>query len=159
MKISKIRRIKNKTNYRKRLILLKSKSPRLVIRKTNKYINIQIIESKNALDKVLFHVCSKELLKYGWPKEKKGSLKSLPAAYLSGFLLGKIAKDFKKIVILDTGLIPSTKGSRIYAAVKGAFDSGIKINFNEKIMPSKDRIEGKSIGLSEIFEKVKNNIK
>lgn len=155
MKIDKRRRIEFKTNYNKRLKLLKGKSPRLVIRKTNRYMILQIIESKNAQDKVIYFASTKDLLKSGWPKEREGSLKSLSAAYLTGLLLGKKAGKLKKRLIVDTGLIPSTKGSRIYAAIKGIADSGIEINYNEKIMPEMERIEGKTNKLDEIFKKVK----
>jgi len=160
MKIDKKRRIKYKTNYKKRLILLKGMSTRLVTRKTNRYIIIQLIESKNALDKVICSVSTKQLLKFGWPENKEGSLKSLPAAYLGGYLIGKKAKGIKNRIILDSGLIPSTKGSRIYAVIKGAFDAGLKINYNEKIIPTKEMIEGKNTNIGEgIFNKVKGAIK
>ena len=92
-KLDKRRRREGKTNYRKRLSLLKSESPRLVVRKTNKYIILQIVESEKAQDKVIFTVSTKELLKHGWPEEKKGSLKSLGAAYLAGLLIGKKSKE------------------------------------------------------------------
>lgn len=158
MKINQRRRREFKTDYRKRLKLLKSQSLRLVIRKTNKYIILEIIESKNAQDKVLYYVNTKELLKFGIPEDKQGSLKSISAAYLGGFLLGKKA-NIKEKVILDSGLIPNTKGSRIYAAVKGVSDAGIKIPYNEKIIPPKEIIEGKNTKIgSEIFNKVKNSI-
>jgi large subunit ribosomal protein L18 len=159
MKLDKRRRIENKTNYHKRLILLKGKSPRLVIRKTNKYVILQIIESKNAQDKVVCSVSTKDLLKSGWPKEKQGSLKSISAAYLAGLILGKKAGKLKDRVIVDTGLIPNTKGSRIYAAVKGVADSGIEINYDEKVIPKMEKIEGKAHKLEEIFKKVKGAIK
>lgn len=147
-----------KTNYNKRLKLLKGKSPRLVVRKTNRYISLQIIESKNAQDKVIYFASTKELLKSGWPKDKKGSLKSLSAAYLAGLLLGKKAEKLKGRVIVDTGLIPNTKGSRIYAAIKGVADSGIEINYNKEIMPAMERIEGKTHKLDAIFNKVKGAV-
>ena len=155
-KINKKRRRQAKTDYKKRLALLKSKSKRLVVRKTNRYIILQIIESKYAKDKVLYSVNTKELLRLGWPEEKKGSLKSISAAYLGGLLLGKKAKGLNEGVILDIGLIPSTKGSRVYSAVRGASDSGIKIKYNEKVIPSIDRISGKHIGLNinPIIEKI-----
>jgi len=153
-RVSRSRRIKGKTNYHKRLILLKSESPRLIVRKTNRYIILQVVESNEAQDKVLFSVNSKELLKYGWPNEKSGSLKSLSAAYLSGFLIGKKSKnELNKRIVLDTGLIPSTKGSRVYAVVKGLVDSGIEINFNEKVIPKMDKIEK-----LEFFNNVKETI-
>lgn len=158
MKLNKRRRIEYRTNYRKRLVLLKGKSPRLVIRKTNKYIILQIIESKNAQDNVIYTVNTKELIKYGWPKEKEGSLKSLTASYLGGLLLGKKAKVLKERLILDTGLIPNTKGSKIYSAVKGVMDSGLNINCDKEVMPTKDMIEGKNNKLTEIFTKVKGEI-
>ena len=159
MKLDKRRRIENKTNYNKRLKLLKGRAPRLVVRKTNKYILLQIIESKNAQDKVIYSVSTRDLLKSGWPKEKQGSLKSLGASYLAGLLLGKKVGKLKERVILDTGLIPSTNGSRIYAAIKGVADSGINIPYDEKIIPPMERIEGKAQKLDEIFKKVKGAIK
>jgi len=153
MKIDKKRKRQRKTNYTKRLILLKGKSARLVTRKTNRYIIAQIIESDDAQDKVLYSTNSKELLKLGWPENKKGSLKSLTAGYLTGLLLGKKAKDLKKRVILDTGLIPNTKGSRVYAVVKGFSDAGIEIKFQEEIIPPKEKIEDK-----QFFNTIKQNI-
>ena len=159
MKLDKRRRQEYKTNFHKRLILLKARAPRLVIRKSNKYILLQIVESKNAQDKVVYSVSTKDLLEYGWPEEKQGSLKSIPAAYLGGYLIGKKAKGLKERVILDTGLISSTKGSRVYAAVKGVSDSGLEIKYDEKIIPLKDRIEGKNTELNLIFNKVKGGIK
>lgn len=156
MKLDKKRRRQYKTNYSKRLILLKSNYARLVVRKTNKYMILQIIESKYAQDSVKYSINTKELLKHGWPDSRKGSLKSLSACYLGGLLLGKKSDKIKK-VILDTGLIPNTKGSRIYAVVKGVADSGIEINYDEKVLPSQDRIEGKHIeGLD--FNKIKEII-
>ncbi|MDP3027360.1 MAG: 50S ribosomal protein L18 [Nanoarchaeota archaeon] len=157
MKLDRKRRLQNKTNYRKRLILLEGSLPRLVVRKTNRYIIIQIIESKNAQDKVISSVNTRDLLKQGWPENKKGSLKSITACYLGGFLIGKKSK--AKKVILDTGLIPSTKGSRIYAVVKGVLDSGIEINCDEKVFPSEERIKGedRGINIKTIIEKISAN--
>jgi len=150
-KLDKKRKRESKTNYTKRLILLKGGFPRLVVRKTNRYIILQIIESLHAQDKVIYSMNTKELLKYGWPESKKGSLKSLTAGYLAGFLLGKKTKGLKKELILDSGLIPNTANSRIYAVVKGIADSGLKIKFNEKVVPSEERIKNNF----EFFEKVK----
>ena len=157
MKLNKKRRLQSKTDYRKRLILLKGNLPRLIVRKTNRYIIIQIIESKNAQDKVISSVNTRDLLKYGWPENKKGSLKSITACYLGGFLIGKKSKTKK--VILDTGLIPSTKGSRVYAVVKGVLDSGIEINCDEKVFPSEKRIKGedRGIDIKPIIDKISAN--
>ncbi len=156
MKLDKKRKIQGKTNYRKRLILLKGNLPRLVVRKTNRYIIIQIIESKNAQDKAVSSVNTRDLLKHGWPENKKGSLKSITACYLGGLLIGKKSK--VKKVILDTGLIPSTKGSRVYAVVKGVLDAGIEINCDEKVFPSEEKIKGedRGIDIKPIIDKMKN---
>lgn len=152
-KLDKRRRRENKTNYAKRLKLLKGNIPRLIVRKTNKYIILQIIESGNAQDKIISSVNTKELLNHGWPADKSGSLKNLSAAYLGGFLIAKkINKKFDKI-ILDSGLIPNTKGSRIYAAVKGAVDGGLNIPHDEKIFP-----DYKMINKYDFFENVKKKL-
>ena len=74
-KLDKKRRRQGKTNYTKRLILLKGNFLRLVVRKSNKYLVLQIIESSHAQDKVLYSVNTKELLKQAWPEAKKGSEK------------------------------------------------------------------------------------
>ena len=154
-RLDRRRRRESKTNYTKRLLLLKGNVPRLVVRKTNKYILLQVVESKHAQDKVICEVNTKEFLRYGWPKEKSGSLKSLAAAYLAGMLLANKAKakDVKK-VILDSGLIPSTKGSRVYAAVKGVVENGLEITHNEEILPSDEMINK-----YDFVEKVKGGLK
>lgn len=158
-KLSKQRRIENKTNYNKRLILLKSNLPRLVVRKTNRYLILQIIETDNAKDKVVYSVNTKELLKYNWSKDKKGSLKSISAAYLGGFLLGKKAKDLNKKIILDSGLIPNTKGSRVYSVLKGIIDSGINISYGKDIIPKEDRIFKENSNVKDILEIIKGENK
>jgi len=45
-------------------------------------------------------------------------------------------------VILDIGMQRSTKGSRIYAALKGAVDGGLNVPYSEEILPSDERIRG-----------------
>lgn len=162
MKLDKRRRREGKTNYDKRRRLLEGEKPRIVIRKTNKYIIIQLVESKEARDFVKLTVSSRNLLKHGWAEELKGSLKSVPASYLSGLLFGKMAgKILKGKVIVDTGLIRNTKGSRVYAVLKGIIDSGIKLKTNEKILPEQERITGRHLkqDFSDKFEKIKEGIK
>jgi len=75
-KIKFKRRRTKKTDYKARLALLKSGFPRLVVRKTNRYVIAQIVRSKEAQDAIVCSANSKELLKYGWPF----SLKSIPAS-------------------------------------------------------------------------------
>jgi len=136
------RKRNGKTDYKKRLNLLKSGKPRLVVRISNRYITAQIVKYYPEGDKVVTTTRSYELKKFNW----KYSNKNTPAAYLTGLLCGykSIAKNISE-AILDIGLKPSTKGSRVYAVVKGAIDAGMKIPVNEKIFPSEDRIKGKVI--------------
>jgi large subunit ribosomal protein L18 len=162
MKINKKRRLENKTDYRKRLILLKGNRLRLVVRKTNKYVILQIIESRNAQDYITDSITTRDLLKMGWPEKSKGSLKSIPAAYLAGLILGKKIKNkVKDKVILDLGLIPNTKGSRVYSAVKGISDAGVLINCSKEVLPSEERIAGKFMkeDFSNTFKKIKEGLK
>ncbi len=160
MNLNKRRRREFKTDYKKRLRLLKGNYLRFVVRKTNKYLILQIVDSIKAQDKILFSSTTKELLKFDWPEEKKSSLKSLSAAYLTGLLLGKKIINLKKELILDSGLIPNTKASRVYSAVKGLVDSRIKIKHNNKIFPNEDQISGKYMkeDFSSEFKKIKEKI-
>ena len=80
MKTLKRRRKEAKTDYGIRLKLLKSGVPRIVFRKSNRYIIAQYVTSNEAQDRVVVGITSKILLKYGWPEDMKGSLKSLPAS-------------------------------------------------------------------------------
>lgn len=158
------RRRKFKTDYRQRIGLLKSGKVRLVVRKTNKYIIAQLVKSREAQDFTIAGITSKILKdKYSWMY----SCKNLPAAYLTGLIIGKIAlKNGISEAILDLGLNRSTKGNRIYAVLKGALDAGLKIPYNEKILPSQERIEGRHIAsylerfknITEDFYKVKEQI-
>ncbi len=161
MRIAKRRRIEGKTDYKRRLKLLKAGVPRVVIRKSNRNILIQLVESKEARDFPRVGVFSRELLKVGWPDEFKGSLKSISAAYLTGLLFGKkMIKHKLKEGIVDIGLMRSTKGSKIYAAVKGIADAGVEIKCNKKMFPSQERIEGKNLkkDFSVNFKKIKEKI-
>ena len=61
MKLPRRRRLESKTDYKSRLALLKSEKPRLVVRKTNRYIIVQIVSSEIAQDKILVGKTSKKL--------------------------------------------------------------------------------------------------
>ncbi len=136
------RKREGRTNYKKRLILLKSGTRRIIIRKTNQQMIIQIAEYAAQGDKVICGVNSNALVKLGW----KYSCKNLPACYLAGLLLGKkaLAKKVKEAV-LDIGLQTPVVGSKIYAALKGAIDAGMDIPASEEVLPSPERLSGKSI--------------
>jgi len=161
MKLAKNRRIQNKTDYLKRLKFLKSETPRVVFRKTNKYIISQYVSSKEAQDKVELEVNSKRLLTLGWPKEFAGSLKSIPASYLTGYLMGHLAKKEKKEnPIVDFGMIRTIHKTKVYSFLKGLKDSGIKFECDEEFFPTKEKIIGKNLkkDFSKHFEDVKSKI-
>lgn len=147
------RRLENRTDYKARLALLKSYKPRLVIRKTNRYIVAQIVESDTSQDKVVISLTSKALLSKGWPKELEGSLKSLQAAYFTGFLIGRLAKNKFKEAIVDLGMYRNVKKSRLYAVVKGAIDAGLSIPASEESLPTLEEIKSNE-KLAKIFDKV-----
>ena len=146
-----------KTDYRKRLKLLKSNKLRFVVRKSLNNILIQIIEYKPDGDKILITTHSTQLKKFGW-KHHKGNT---PAAYLTGLLCGlKAKKQNISEAILDLGFQKSIKNSVCYAAVKGAIDAGLKIPADLDILPKEDRINGQFISqeLNQNFIETKNKI-
>jgi large subunit ribosomal protein L18 len=137
------RRNEGKTNYHKRLKLLKSRQLRVVIRASTNHIRVQIIDSKLGGDKVLISAFSKELTsKYGWA----ANTGNLPASYLTGYLTGLRAKS-KKIEsgIFDLGIFYHK--NRILAACKGIIDAGLNIPHGEDFFPEilEQRIKGTHI--------------
>ncbi len=161
MKIPKKRKLERKTDYGKRLKLLKSNSPRLVFRKTNKYLIAQYIISKEAQDKVEIGLTSKKLKEFGWPETFEGSLKSIAAAYLTGLLIGKeIIKKKLETPIIDFGMMRVLDKNKGYAFLRGVGDAGIKIKYNEKQFPEEERITGKNMkeDFSNKFKEIKSNI-
>lgn len=151
------RKREGRTNYKKRLNLLISGTHRIVVRKTNKNIVLQIVDYDEKGDKVLVTANSSELKKYGWDH----ATGNLPAAYLTGMLAAK--KSLKKNVksaIVDLGLQIPAKGSRLFAAVKGAVDGGLQINCSEEAFPKEERIKGTHMAdsTSKMFDNTKNSI-
>lgn len=156
MKVAKRRRRQNKTDYLARLKMLKGGRPRIVIRKTNKYVIAQYVNSEQAQDKVELTVNSKELLKYGWPDKLAGSLKSIPASYLTGYLIGKQINSSENPIV-DLGMQKTIYKTKVYAFIKGLVDAGLEISCKEEAFPDQGRIEGKN--LKEDFSKTFNEIK
>jgi large subunit ribosomal protein L18 len=151
------RKREGKTDYRKRLNLLKSRTPRVVVRKSLKHITMQLVEYNPTGDKILVSVHTNELQKLGW----KGNTSNTSAAYLTGLLLAKKAKE-KNIqnAIADLGLYPTVKGSKLFAAVKGVVDGGLNVPFDDSIAPSEDRLQGKHISedVAKQVEEIKKKI-
>ena len=131
------RRREGKTNYKRRIALLKSEKPRMVVRMTNKRVIVQIIDYKTDHDETIAHVTKKHLEKMGWKKSKDRS-----TAYLCGYFAAKraIEKGVKEAV-LDMGLNTPIKGGRVYSALKGAVDAGLKIPHSEDVYPKEEWIK------------------
>ncbi|MBC7112627.1 MAG: 50S ribosomal protein L18 [Candidatus Methanomethyliales bacterium] len=136
------RRREGRTDYHLRKRLVSSRKPRLVVRKSLKHLSVQLVEARVDGDRVLASATTIELKEFGW----KGGTGNLPAAYLVGFLLGKraLSKGFETAV-LDLNGYPITKGSRLFAALKGALDAGMQIPHSEEILPADERIKGEHI--------------
>ncbi len=146
------RKRQGRTYYKKRLKILLANRYRIVVRKSLRNLQASIIRYDAKGDNVLFAISSKTLSKYGW----KGDNGNLPSAYLVGLIAGKkaIEKGIKDAV-LDLGFNNSVKGSRLYAALAGAIDAGLKIPFNPEILPAKERISGDHI--AKYAQILKNN--
>ncbi len=137
------RRREGKTNYRKRKALILSGKPRLVTRGSLRHMLVQVVEARLEGDHVLASASSKELVtKFGW----RGDCGNVPAAYLTGLLAGyrALSKGIKEAV-LDIGLHKPSKGSRVFAALKGAVDAGMSIPHGEEILPDMSRIRGEHV--------------
>ncbi|TXT58345.1 MAG: 50S ribosomal protein L18 [Promethearchaeota archaeon] len=137
------RRKEGKTNYYRRLKLLKSRRLRAVIRVSSNHTRVQIIKSKFGGDEILVSAYSKELSNgYAW----EASTSSLPAAYLTGYLAGIRAKENDiNDCILDIGLFYHK--NRVLAAFKGLIDAGLEIPHREEFFPEslEERYNGSHI--------------
>lgn len=137
------RRVEGKTNYKKRLKLIKSGKLRAVIRASEDHMIVQFIKSKYQGDKVIISGDSKEL-----PKkfEYDANTGNIPAAYLTGYLAGVRAKEEGiEEVILDLGIFYHR--NRVFAAFKGIIDTGITVPHRDKFFPEglEERVEGSHI--------------
>jgi large subunit ribosomal protein L18 len=164
--VSHRRRRQGRTDYRQRLALIKSGRPRFIVRKSVNSMTCQIVEHSPGGDRSLVSVSSRNLSSFGW----SGPGGNLPGAYMTGFLCGTLAREKGvRSAVLDMGLQASTKGSRIYSALKGCLDAGIDIPHSPEILPPMERIRGLHIEeharsggrkseVSNIFDGVKETI-
>ncbi len=147
-----------RTDYRRRLRLLKSRKIRIVVRKSLKNISVQFVEYNPEGDKIIISVLSSDLVKdYKW----KHSVSTTPAAYLTGLLAGKKAREKGvKEGMLDIGRYRPTRGNKLFATLKGVVDAGIVCPHDEGIMPSEDRILGKHLDdkIAPLMGEIKNKI-
>lgn len=137
------RRREGKTNFTRRLKLIKSRRNRLVIRCTLRHISVQISESQIKGDKTLVYAYSKQLIKeFGWSQ----STSNLPTAYLTGYLAGLRAKKMNiEDAILDVGIL--VHNERVKAAFLGFLEAGIEVPHDSEWFSDalKERINGSHI--------------
>ncbi len=147
MRIFRRRRRAALTDYKRRVSLLKGGFLRIVVRKTNRGIIMQITEYKKDGDVIVKSARSDELLKFGWSPRR-----NIPTAYLTGLLLSKKFNDKNRELVVDTGLYKPIKNSVIFAAAKGCIDFGLKVKANIEF--DEDRLSGKHIsGFAETVNK------
>ena len=155
MAYSKIlRRLREeKTNYKKRGTILMGKRDFITVNITNENTQVQILTPGMIGDKVVASAHSRYLLKKGW----KGSRKSVPAAYLTGYLAGKkaIGKGAKG-AIMYTGTRKFTQ--RMAAALKGIIDAGLEVPADPETFPADERINGEHLTVKNEVSKIKSAI-
>lgn len=137
------RRLEGKTNYYLRRRLISSKKPRLVVRGSLKHMTVSVVEAKIDGDRILACAHSSELAKIvGW----LGGCGNLPAAYLTGLLVGhRAVLQGVKEAVLDIGLRFPSKGARVFATLRGALDAGLQIPHENTVLPDDKRISGEHI--------------
>jgi large subunit ribosomal protein L18 len=148
------RRKEGKTNFAKRLALIKGGKTRMVVRRSNKGIVVQFIDFDPKGDKTLLTVSGTHLAKlYGWPSKRNAW-----TAYLAGLMAGKMAqKKGVKEFVLDMGMYVPSKGSVIFAALKGAADAGLSTKLDTAKVPE-DKLSNPPEKYKEMFDKVKSKI-
>ena len=141
-KVAFRRRRQGKTDYKARMKLVDYDKSRLVVRVTNSHATVQVIDYAPEGDITVASAVSKQLAQYGY----LGHTGNLSAFYLTAYLCAKraLAKDID-YAILDIGLKSPIKGSKVFAALKGALDAGLEIPHGDFIFPEDERIRGEHV--------------
>jgi large subunit ribosomal protein L18 len=149
-----LRRLREeKTNYKKRKLMLMSRRDFVTVQISNENTLVQIHKPQLTGDKVVASAHSRFLLQKGW----KGSRKNVPAAYLTGYLAGKKAlSQGIKDVILYSGTRRYTQ--RMAAALKGIIDAGLQLPASEDALPPQERINGDHLKVKNEIAKIKSTI-
>jgi len=136
------RRREGRTDYYARGKLLLSENPRMVVRKTNREIIIQLVVPEPTGDRTLVAAYSRDLVGYGYT----GSRSNTPAAYLTGILFGvRCRKAGYPDAVLDIGLARASPGARVFAALKGAVAAGLGVPHGGEVLPDDSRVRGEHI--------------
>lgn len=148
------RRREGKTNYAKRLALVKSGKPRMVVRRSNAGVVVQFVEFDPKGDRTLLTVTGSQLSKLcQWPSKR-----NVWTAYLAGLMAGRMAH--KKGVtefVLDIGMYTPSRGSMLFAALKGAADAGLKASFDKEKVPE-DKLANPPEKIKAAFSQARSKI-
>ena len=141
-KVAFRRRREGKTDYAARMKLVDYDKSRLVVRVSNSHATVQVINYAPEGDITIASAVSKQLANYGY----LGATGNLSAFYLTAYLCAKraLAAGVEN-AILDIGLKSPIKGSKIFAALKGALDAGLEIPHGDFIFPEDERIRGEHV--------------
>jgi large subunit ribosomal protein L18 len=133
--------------------MLMGKRDFITVNITNENTQVQILTPGMTGDTVVASAHSRYLLEKGW----KGSRKSVPAAYLTGYLAGKkaIGKGAKG-AIMYTGTRRFTQ--RMAAALKGVIDAGLEVPADPETFPANERINGEHLTVKNEVSKIKSAI-
>ena len=141
-KVAFRRRRQGKTDYAARMKLVDYDKYRLVVRVSNAHATVQVIDYAPEGDITIASAVSKQLSKYGY----LGSTSNISAFYLTAYLCAKRAlANGVENAILDIGLKSPIKGSKIFAALKGAVDAGLEVPHGDFIFPEDERIRGEHV--------------
>ena len=133
--------------------MLMGKRDFITVNITNENTLVQVLKPGMTGDKVIASAHSRYLIEKGW----KGSRKSIPAAYLTGYLAGKKAlSQGAKDAILYTGTRRYTQ--RVAAALKGVVDSGLQVPSDSETFPPDERINGEHLTVKNEVSKMKSTI-
>ncbi|ABK76965.1 ribosomal protein L18 [Cenarchaeum symbiosum A] len=149
-----LRRLREeKTNYKKRRSMLMGRRDFVTVHISNENAQVQIHAPKMDGDVVIASGHSRYLASKGW----KGSRKSIPASYLTGYLAGKRAvKKGAKSAIMYTGTRRYT--DRISAALKGVSDAGVDVPIDPSTFPPDERISGEHLTVKNDVKQIKTVI-
>lgn len=155
------RRREGRTDYGKRLELLKSGELRAVVRISNKHATVQFVAYTPDGDETVVTAVSQQLEELGWDNNTG----NLSAAYLTGYLAAtKALADGAERAVPDMGVRDQQYASRAYAALQGVRDAGIEMSLDESVLPADERVQGEhadayeSDGIADQFETVRDNI-
>lgn len=133
--------------------MLMGKRDFVTVNITNENTQVQILTPGMTGDTVVASAHSRYLLEKGW----KGSRKSVPAAYLTGYLAGKKAMGKgAKGAIMYTGTRRFTQ--RMSAALKGVIDAGLEVPADPETFPIEARINGEHLTVKNDVSKIKSAI-